>query len=237
MEQLEDKIKKIKRLQEIKKIVTTNSRPSFHNLDRKIEKYLNYDNGFFIEAGANNGYTQSNTFYYEYKRNWKGILIEPVIHNYKMCEYLRINSKVYNCALVSSSYQEKSVKMRYAGLMSIVDGALKSKKNDDFQIQKALKYENIEKSFDFEVEARTLTSILDECNVQKIDLLSLDVEGYEAQVLDGLDFNKYRPKFILIEARFKEEIEKIILPYYKLVEVLTNNWDHLYAAKWNGKLP
>lgn len=236
MNLLEEKIHNIKRLQEIKKLVDTNPRPSFHDLDRQIEKYINYDNGFFIEAGANNGYTQSNTFYYEYKRNWKGILIEPVLHNYKTCEYLRINSKVYNCALVSSSYQEKFVKMRYAGLMTIVDGALKSKENDDFQVQKAMKYENIKESFEFEAEARTLTSILDESNIKTIDLLSLDVEGYEAHVLDGIDFNKYRPKFILIEARFKEEIEKIILPYYKLIKVFTKGWDHLYALKWNARL-
>ena len=62
---LEDKIQHIKRLQEIKKIVDTNPRPSFHDLDRQIEKYISYDNGFFIEDGANNGYTQSNTFYFE----------------------------------------------------------------------------------------------------------------------------------------------------------------------------
>lgn len=237
MNLFEKKIKNIKRLQAIRKLVDTNPRPSFHDLDRQIEKYINYDNGFFIEAGANNGYTQSNTFYYEYKRNWKGILIEPFPKNYEMCKYIRINSKVYNCALVSSAYDKPSVKMRYAGLMTIVDGALKSKENDDFQVQKAMKYENIKESFEFEAEARTLTSILDESDINTIDFLSLDVEGYEAQVLNGLDFNKYRPKFILVEARFKDEIEKIILPYYKLIDVFTKGWDHLYALKWHVSLP
>ena len=39
------------------------SRPSQHDIDRKIQKYLPQRNGFFIEAGANDGYSQSNTYY------------------------------------------------------------------------------------------------------------------------------------------------------------------------------
>jgi len=36
-----------------------------NNLDQKIEKYLDFDNGFFVELGANNGIEQSNTLYFE----------------------------------------------------------------------------------------------------------------------------------------------------------------------------
>lgn len=34
---------------------------SLHDLDDKLLKYLNFENGFFIEAGANDGLSQSNT--------------------------------------------------------------------------------------------------------------------------------------------------------------------------------
>lgn len=49
------------------------------------------------------------------------------------------------------------------------------------------------------VPAKTLTSILDISKPKKIDFFSLDVEGYELEVLKGLDFSKYSPIFILIE--------------------------------------
>ena len=38
------------------------SRPSLNEIDNKLEAYLPYENGFFIEVGANNGFFQSNTY-------------------------------------------------------------------------------------------------------------------------------------------------------------------------------
>ena len=48
-----------------------------NNLDKKLKKFLNYKNGFYIEIGAYDGVTQSNTLYFEKNKNWHGILIEP----------------------------------------------------------------------------------------------------------------------------------------------------------------
>ena len=53
--------------------------------------------------------------------------------------------------------------------------------------------------------ALPLTSLLDEVNAPlAFDLLSLDVEGNEMAVLRGLDFQKYQPKWMLVETRGKE---------------------------------
>ena len=54
---------------------------------------------------------------------------------------------------------------------------------------------------EFTVPARTLSSVLDEANAPEIDLLSLDVEGFEPQVLAGLDLDRHAPRFILVEIR------------------------------------
>ena len=58
------------------------SRPYRRGVCSKIEKYLS-ENGLFIEVGANNGFSESNTYYLERFRNWNGILIEPIPHLYQ----------------------------------------------------------------------------------------------------------------------------------------------------------
>ena len=50
---------------------------SLNQIDKKVYKYLNYKNGFYIEIGAFDGLNQSNTWFYEKELNWSGLLIEP----------------------------------------------------------------------------------------------------------------------------------------------------------------
>jgi FkbM family methyltransferase len=176
---------KIKRLlSAIKNRVYTSSRPSLDDLDRKLEKYLNFRNGFFIEAGANDGYSQSNTYFLEKKRNWKGVLIEGIPELCAKCKKRRTKSIVKNCALVSSDFSRSTVKMHYANLMSVVDGALKTEEDQNKHINAGITVQQLDGSYSITVPARTLESILDDIpELPYIDFLSLDVEGYELNVL------------------------------------------------------
>ena len=56
---------------------------SLNDLDKQLEKYLDFDNGYFVELGANDGVNQSNTLFFEHFRGWTGVLIEPFNTNYK----------------------------------------------------------------------------------------------------------------------------------------------------------
>jgi hypothetical protein len=80
------------------------------------------------------------------------------------------------------------------------------------------------------VPARTLTSILDEAGVRKIDFFSLDVEGFELSVLRGLDLDRYRPKYLLIEARYREEIDSYLRGLYEPITELSFH-DVLYRRR------
>ena len=92
------------------------------------------------------------------------------------------------------------------------------------------------------VTATTLEKILDiyfSSNEYKhIDFLSLDTEGYEYEILKGLNFNKYSPTYLLIEI-YKKDFE-LIVNYlndygYKIHSNFTNynlrtnpNWDETH---------
>ncbi len=208
------------------------SRPALDQLDRKLETYLSYNRGFFIEAGANNGFCYSNTYYYAKFRQWTGILIEPIPEIYQECLLERPESTVFNCALVSNNYPHSTVTMKYANMMSLASRLTpKTEQEEDDYITQGMVWETKHSStYQIEVPCRTLTSILDECEVTKIDLLSLDVEFSELTVLKGLDLNKYRPKFILIETEQKAKVDEYLAPYYQEVEQFTFH-DYLYQAK------
>ena len=211
------------------------SKPSILNMHEKILKYLSYSDGFFIEVGANNGFNQSNTYYLEKFRNWKGILIEGIPELYQECLIERPQSAVVNCALVSEDFDQPYVTMTYSGLTSLVNGAFKNPKQEQIHIQKGAMTQGHLSCYEIEVSARTLTSILDEYGAEEIDFFSLDVEGFELSVLQGLDFNKYRPKYMLIETSFKKDVDDYIKDYYIEVEQLTVH-DYLYQRKVESKI-
>jgi FkbM family methyltransferase len=205
------------------------SQPALNQLDQKLEKYMPYRNGFFIEAGANDGFAQSNTYYFEKHLGWQGILVEPIPELYRKCVRQRPKSIVFNCALVSADYEDETVKMMYSNLMSLVKGARKSEIADLEHIRRGMQIQKLEETYEIEVPARTLTSILDKVNIEKIDILSLDVEGYELNALRGFDFSKYQPKYILVETNFRDEIdEHLIASGYSAIDEFTAR-DIFYA--------
>jgi len=207
------------------------SRPALNNLDHKLERYLNFKNGFFIEAGANDGYTQSNTYYLEKILGWRGILVEGIPSLYNKCKTIRKKSSVYNYALVAKNFSDSYVEMHYANLMSVVEGSLKNSKSQINHIEKGLKLQDIKQTYAIKVPAKTLESILDEfSDLPKIDFFSLDVEGYEVNVLKGLNLNKYKPRYILVEGIFFDEVNSFLESSYQLVEKLSFH-DYLYQIK------
>ena len=114
---------------------------SLNNIDKKIEKYINFDNGFFVELGANDGIKQSNSLYFELKRNWRGVLIEPSPYNFQKCLVNRSKRNAVFCnACVGFEYKEKYVDMKYANLMSISDNLNLDLENKDIHISHNLLY-------------------------------------------------------------------------------------------------
>jgi len=208
--------------------------PSYQEVNQKVtEKYLNYESGFFIEAGGSDGYTQSNTWHLEKYKKWRGILVEPNPDAAELCRNERPNSVVYNYALVSNTFEGDSIKLlrRIAyngdpGLMSTpVDSSIRS--NEIWSAPQT----TVDKSEEIEVSATTLNDILENSDIDEIDFLSLDVEGYEAEILKGLDLKKYSPKVILVEW-FSDItiIEELLNETHVLAEKISDH-DYVFVRK------
>ncbi len=198
------------------------------DLDKKLEPYIDFDNGVFVEAGANDGQTQSNTAYFARHRGWRGLLIEPIPELATRCRAARPESIVENCALVSRANDGQSIPMTYCGLMSVVDGGWSDPVAERAHIETGRQIQSLS-TYQVDVPGRSLSALLDKHNITRLDLLSLDVEGFERQALEGLDLRRHRPSFILVEARFRKEIDDLLLPYYDAIAQLSHH-DVLYGA-------
>lgn len=176
-------------------------------LDIKLNNlFNNKKNGIFIELGAFDGLTQSNTAYFEFNHNWSGILIEPSKQSYDLCCKNRPNSICLNLCCVSSDYTDKTIEGDFnSSLMSSVNGLRLQSKNL------------------IPVNCDTLDNIISKYIPNKtIDLLSLDTEGYELNILKGLNLNKNRPKYMLIEVYNNE--------YNMLFDYLRSNNYELHSS-------
>jgi hypothetical protein len=58
----------------------------------------------------------------------------------------------------------------------------------------------------------------------------LDVEGHELNALRGLDLTRHRPRFIMVEARYRDEVHAHLSSEYELVEELSFH-DLLYQLR------
>ena len=203
-----------------------------NELDRKLERHLDFDGGTFVEAGANDGVNQSNTFYFERHRGWRGLLVEPVPELAERCRRNRPQAVVEACALVPLDRSGERVTIAYADLMSVVRGGMKTPEEEARHIATGIAIQNIS-TYEVEVVGRALSELLDRHCLAHLDLLSLDVEGFELQALKGIDFTRHRPRFILVEARYREEIDAFLAPHYTVRDTLSHH-DVLYAAKSPG---
>lgn len=184
----------------------TYSRPAAHDLEARLQRYLP-ERGFFVEAGAYDGYEQSNTYYFERFCGWTGVLVEPIPQLYRIARRQRPRARVFNCALVAPEQAGRPVRMHYAGTMSIVEGARGDRHRDATYLDSALLFRS--DGYDVQVPGRTLSDVLDEAAAPEVDLLSLDLEGFEPQALAGLDLDRHAPRFIIIEVQDDERLRAV----------------------------
>ena len=169
-----------------------------------IDQLLNSKiNGFFIESGGFDGETFSNSLYFELKRNWTGILIEPI-----PSFYLKLVSKKRCVYAINACIAGKKPTLSKFRLGGGLTGRLSEMRPEQ--------HEKIDRVYDdvpvyVNVPCFSLNTILKAINVTQIDYFSLDIEGGEVNVLQNLDFKSLNIKAFSIEYNRVEELKQSIL--------------------------
>jgi FkbM family methyltransferase len=143
--------------------------------------------GIYIELGALDGVTFSNTKFFEDTLKWKGILIEPHPIQFKVLQQTRPNNILVNHLV--SCHKEPLLFRYFEESYSAVSGV----ENTLIPFHVDLFFENQQTQHLHQdkiwITPKSLTEIVRETRLTHIDLLSLDVEGHEYEVLQSWDFS------------------------------------------------
>ena len=171
------------------------------------EFFKQKSDGFFVDVGAFDGIYLSNSYAFE-KLGWQGICVEPYPEYFERCQKNRQGTICINASCVGSDdIKETSFYTEPLGLFSGIDVNLKKVK--DAYNYRDMQFEGME---EIRVAAYTLNQIF-ETHLEsgtKIDFISIDVEGTELDVLQGLDFERFAPRLFVIEANDNDSLNLLI---------------------------
>ena len=143
--------------------------------------------GTFLECGAFDGETASNTLPLEYEYGWSGYLIEPNPYYYTQIVGKNRNVTSLNACI---SVETKDT------LLNLPVKCPDNKGGGCVQ-RSSMTSETNENTI--RVPCFTFTSIMNAYNIQSIDYFSLDVEGAELAVLKTIPFDKIDIKSLSVE--------------------------------------
>jgi FkbM family methyltransferase len=175
--------------------------------------FKNQETGFYIDIGASHPEHLSVTKFF-YDRGWNGVNADPLKHAYDLFMtnrprdtnlHLAIGERKGSCDFFEvSDYLELSTfSVEAANVLS----------------------EHGHQVISYPVEVITGNELFSLHAPQDVDFLKIDVEGSELSVLSSIDFSKYRPKVLVIEATFPNAK----FPGWKNIESIFNfsSWEHI----------
>lgn len=133
--------------------------------------------GVFVDVGAGDGIRGSNTLYFE-NLGWRGLCVDADPRNHQ-----RLRQR---CCAVDTCAVSATPGLRPFGMYT-------HKPSWSGLDRRGTDYHEII------VACRTLEDILSQWHIDKIDLLSIDVEGTELDVWDSFDHTRHRPAIIIVE--------------------------------------
>jgi FkbM family methyltransferase len=152
------------------------------DLDVFVDFFRDYpvEKGVFVEVGAGNGVEFSNTHFFDKSLGWRGVLVEPNRNHEDFLRTVRSDCHVEMCAAGKENGE--------ASFAVHPDKWAQSHRTDvnSIELQNALGRDTEMEMIT--VPVRPLGEILKEANISYVDFLSIDVEGSELEVLEGMDW-------------------------------------------------
>lgn len=147
--------------------------------------------GCAMDIGANNGHGGSNSLALE-EQGWTVLCVEP---NPLLAESGRACRRLWR-QVACGAKDEESREFWAMGGGSYASSSALVLPSGDVPYGGGAPAENLR----FKVQVRTADRLLEEAGFHRLDLLTIDVEGYENEVLAGFSIERWRPTYIIVES-------------------------------------
>jgi len=176
-------------------------------IDRIIHRrfFARATSGVFVEVGAAGPRYLSNSAFYR-SLGWRVIAIEP--NPAFADEYRRQGLEVLQYACGERDQDDVSFTLVHSHGIEHAGGGLTFESMSALSVDpRVAKLRDELVTSTIRTDMRRLDTILSRraAEVTEIDILSIDVEGWELPVVRGLDFGRYRPKVCIVENLFRDE--------------------------------
>ncbi len=158
---------------------------------------------FFVDIGANDGISGSNTFAFAL-RGASGICFEPVSEPFRKLRSLyalRRNVVCRKIAISDRDAETQIVAANYYSFLPETEDTTHSSLCDRWHLFPPKPERVILRTFAHAIANVRVPSI--------VDLLSLDVEGHELNVLRSIPFDEYKFRCIVVETHVEREGKRI----------------------------
>lgn len=153
-------------------------------VDMMADFFFRYKSqGIYIDVGCHHPFLNNNT-YPLYKRGWSGINIDIDYNSIESFNFLR--PKDTNIKIAASNTKGETELYFFHN---------RAAKNTLSKVN-GINAKEVKK-----IQTDTLNNLIEKSKYKekKIDYLSIDVEGFEQNVLNGFNFKKYKPDLVVIE--------------------------------------
>ncbi len=156
--------------------------------------------GIFLDIGANDGVTFSNSYFFEKELGWKGICFEPLQSAFEKLEKCRTSININACA---SNEDKTDYFLSISGYGEMLSG-LKSKYDSRHlqRIAETIKEHGGEMK-EIAVQCVDINKLLIKHAFTAIDFVSIDTEGNELEILKAIDFDSIYIKALTVENNYQ----------------------------------
>jgi FkbM family methyltransferase len=168
-------------------------------LDRLV--FGRFGNGVFVDVGAHDGATFSNTVFFERERGWKGLCIEPNPAVFARLRQAR-RAECLQCCIATVAGETEFLQIQGDSEMLSGMVAAYSPEHRERISSESRKDGSSERVIP--VSTRPLSAILSERGMTEVHFLSVDTEGGENEVLQSIDFDGVLIHAIAIENNYDD---------------------------------